>query len=178
MKYYLDTEFIERPCTIDLISLAIVSEDGRQLYCESSDFDESQASDWVKENVIKQLWSRRKTDPFKTWGRAGLDVGGKMQLWEMSREVRFFVGTDPDPVFYGYFCDYDWVAFCWLFGTMMELPHGFPMYCRDIKQTADEIGFSDWPKQAEDEHNALADALWTKQAQEAITLFVKETPKQ
>lgn len=42
------------------------------------------------------------------------------------------------PEFYGYFCDYDWVLFCSMFGTMMDLPPGFPMYMRDLKQTMDE----------------------------------------
>jgi hypothetical protein len=30
MKYWIDTEFIERPYTIDLISAGLVAEDGRQ----------------------------------------------------------------------------------------------------------------------------------------------------
>jgi hypothetical protein len=29
MKYFLDTEFIEQPNTIELISIGIVAEDGR-----------------------------------------------------------------------------------------------------------------------------------------------------
>ena len=44
MKYFLDTEFIEDGKTIDLISIGIVSEDGRELYCENSDCDLSRAS--------------------------------------------------------------------------------------------------------------------------------------
>jgi len=40
--------------------------------------------------------------------------------------------------FYGYHADYDWVVFCQLFGKMMDLPKGFPMYCKDLKQMFDE----------------------------------------
>ncbi len=36
MKYWLDTEFIERPYSIDLISVGLVAEDGREFYAESS----------------------------------------------------------------------------------------------------------------------------------------------
>ena len=43
------------------------------------------------------------------------------------------------PTFYVYYADYDWVAFCWLFGNMIDLPNRFPMYCNDLKQTLDEI---------------------------------------
>ncbi len=56
-------------------------------------------------------------------------------------------------------CDYDWVAFCQIFGTMMDLPKGFPMYCRDLKQWADDLGVG-VPAQDTQEHNALNDARW------------------
>jgi hypothetical protein len=42
-----------------------------------------------------------------------------------------------EPEFYGYFADYDWVNFCWLFGKMNELPDSFPKYCKDLKQMLD-----------------------------------------
>ena len=42
------------------------------------------------------------------------------------------------PQFYGYYSDYDWVVFCWLFGKMIDLPKGFPMYCIDLKQLLDD----------------------------------------
>jgi hypothetical protein len=44
----------------------------------------------------------------------------------------------PHPKFYGYFSAYDWVLFCSLFGRMVDLPPGFPMYCSDLKQMLDE----------------------------------------
>jgi hypothetical protein len=87
------------------------------------------------------------------------------------------------PEFYAYYADYDWVIFCSLFGTMMDLPKGFPMYCKDLKQMLDEKQKKcdeydktypntdmygklednfNYPKQT-NEHNALADAKWNKQ---------------
>lgn len=75
---------------------------------------------------------------------------------------------DPEiygkPEFWGYFSDYDWVVFCQLFGTMIELPKGFPMYCRDIKQMADQMGDIRIPKPEVNIHHALADARWVKTA--------------
>ena len=41
------------------------------------------------------------------------------------------------PQFYGYYSDYDWVVFCWLFGKMIDLPKGFPMFAFDLKQELD-----------------------------------------
>ena len=72
------------------------------------------------------------------------------------------------PEFWGYFADYDWVAFCQIFGTMMDLPKGWPMYCRDIKQLADSLGNPELPTQSSTEHNALNDARWNKQAWEFL----------
>ena len=55
MKYWIDTEFIARPYTIDLISIGLVAEDRREFYAESSEVDWSKASLWTLENVRSQL---------------------------------------------------------------------------------------------------------------------------
>ena len=55
MKYWIDTEFIERPYTIDLISVGLVAEDGREFYAESNEVDWSKASQWTLLNVRPQL---------------------------------------------------------------------------------------------------------------------------
>lgn len=92
------------------------------------------------------------------------DSGGMVLLGD------FYPNNKPNPEFYGYYCDYDWVAFRWLFGRMIDLPSGFPMYCIDLKQKLDEKSktfmpmedlkaLKDYPKQT-NEHNALADARW------------------
>jgi hypothetical protein len=38
---------IERPDTIDLISIGLVAEDGREFYAESSEVDWTKASHWT-----------------------------------------------------------------------------------------------------------------------------------
>ena len=55
MKYWIDTEFIERPFSIDLISIGMVAEDGREFYAESSEVDWSKASSWTLQTVRPQL---------------------------------------------------------------------------------------------------------------------------
>lgn len=112
---------------------------------------------------------------------------------QIAKEIKHFVADRPieankeqwildydtkDVHFYGYYSDYDWVVFCWLFGKMIDLPKGFPMYCIDLNQTLNERAdyelpnqpkedrvdilkkHSKYPKQT-NEHNALADARWT-----------------
>ena len=72
------------------------------------------------------------------------------------------------PEFWGYFADYDWVAFCQLFGSMMDLPKGFPRHCRDIKQWADALGGIQLPKPEVEIHHALHDAEWDAEAYEFL----------
>ena len=168
-KYFLDTEFIEDGRTIDLISIALVCEDGREFYAESLDADLSKASEWVAENVVSHLWHRQKDkQEFNGWSRDG-GYGGLWTRPEIASGVCRFLNPDvlpefPKPRFWGYFADYDWVAFCQLFGTMMDLPKGMPMFCNDIKQLCDWFGNPELPKQGKDEHNALMDARWNKRA--------------
>lgn len=70
--------------------------------------------------------------------------------------------------FYGYYCDYDWVVFCWLFGKMIDLPKGFPMFAFDIQQQIEEykIDKEQLLKEIHQTncHNSLSDALWNKNA--------------
>lgn len=147
MKYFLDTEFIERGAglPIELISLAIVSEDGRELYSISEQFDYGHANQWVKDNVLPHIGN-----------------GAKLSNEHLSERIRAFVAGDHRPVFWGYYADYDWVVFCQIFGAMIDLPKGWPMYCRDLKQWCDDLGNPKLPAQDSTEHNALNDARWNR----------------
>ncbi len=142
MKVWFDTEFIEDGHTIDLLSIGMVREDGAEYYAEPEEADRSRASEWVQANVLPTL-----TGPTKP--RATI-----------AAEIVEFVGENPE--FWAYYADYDWVALCQLFGTMMDLPDGWPMYCRDLKQAADERGLS--IGQDDSDHNALGDARWVAKA--------------
>jgi hypothetical protein len=174
MRYWFDTEFIEDGKTIDLISIGIVAEDGRELYAESLDADLSRADEWVRENVIAHLWSRQadKRDANR-WSRDS-GIGGLLSRKNIAREIETFLdpATYGKPEVWAYYADYDWVVLCQLFGRMLDLPKGWPMYCRDIKQWADMLGGPRLPKQESDEHHALADARWNRQAWE----FLKQLP--
>lgn len=151
MRFFLDTEFSERGSTypIQLISIGIVCEDGRVLYAENKQCDLASCNDWVKKNVVPNLHGPRYT------------------VAEIGQAIKTFVGDDK-PEFWGYYSDYDWVVFCQIFGSMVDLPKGWPMYCRDIKQLCDSKGNPQLPKQSTIEHNALDDALWNKEAWEFL----------
>ena len=159
---YIDTEFHEYPSTIELISIALVSEDGRELYLENSEADLSKADEWLKKNVIAHL------------------QGGNVSKTrtEIRKEILEFIG-DTRPEFWAYFADYDWVVFCWIFGRMIDLPSHFPKYCRDLKQLMDtySIKKSDLPKQTDTNHHALADARWVRDAYWAAENIIRNSHK-
>lgn len=205
MKYFIDTEFIEgfhKPLFgkkrhfIDLISIAVVCEDGREYYAISNEFNPKDADKWVKDNVISKL-------PYKHANPSDPSISPRQKseaaLWKSNKQIsqevfEFCTGdsltlekakfyssdySDRNIEFYAYYADYDWVVFCSLFGRMIDLPKGFPMYCRDLKQIMDEksnkidglCGVSlgttlsywkdspQYPTQ-ENEHSALDDAKW------------------
>ena len=43
MRFFYDCEFIEDGTTIDLVSIGVVGEDGREFYAVSTEFDASRA---------------------------------------------------------------------------------------------------------------------------------------
>lgn len=171
MRYWFDTEFIEDGKTIDLISIGIVAEDGREMYWENTEVDLSKANDWVKENVLPHLGDVREIDRTARVSRDTI----RAELWLFCDPIQY-----GKPEFWAYYADYDWVVLCQLFGRMIDLPDGWPMYCRDIKQEADRL--EEWirwfnsapeyklvlPKHDATEHHALADARWNRQAWEFL----------
>ncbi len=149
-RIWFDTEFIEDGRTIDLISIGMVREDDHYLYLENSECDRSRASTWVRDNVLPLL-------------KGGTAL---MNRAEIADVVRRFAGEAPE--FWAYYADYDWVALCQLYGTMMDLPEGWPMFCLDIKQVAYLAGDFKLPQMDSGEHDALEDARWNRRMWEAL----------
>jgi hypothetical protein len=186
-RYYLDSEFIDDGKAIDLISIGIVAEDGREYYAQSCEFDHRKASDWVKNNVLSRL---------QMCGHAGVTHGiqglyradrayhrrqdgqcfdkQRMPMYNcpwrshehIREEVKVFL--DPsrydNPELYGWCAGYDFVVLCQLFGTMMALPDGYLHYIRDLQYELDlhQILDDQLPQQEQGLHNALEDAKYIK----------------
>lgn len=155
MRFFLDTEFSERRGSMELISIGIVAEDGREFYSVSSEFDPSKVNDWVRDNVLPKLPESKD----------------RLSYRELGKRIKEFVGSDV-PEFWAYYADYDWVLFCWCFGAMIDLPQGWPMFCMDFKQFMIDRGLSkrDLPEQDKStEHDALVDARWLRDAWNATS---------
>lgn len=175
--YCYDTEFLEDGKTIDLISIGIVCEDGREYYAVNSDMphDRISKNDWLMKNVVKHLPLHHYSEPRDGIGWIwGLDTKSPLvkPKWVIANEVREFivgdladrdeaVSTDELPELWAYYGAYDHVALAQLWGRMVDHPRFMPMYTHDLKQEMDRVGIaSDSVPRAGDEHDALADARW------------------
>jgi hypothetical protein len=169
VRSFIDCEFLDDGRTIDLISIGLVAEDGREFYACNLDAElhrcHIQSDSWMKDNVLAQLpgygdpaWLHKRTirdrvhDFFLEPRRPG---------WPVYDPGRKTVDGTPIEI-WGFYADYDWVAFCQLFGRMMDLPAQFPKFCRDLKQLAVDKGSSKHPPKPEGAHNALIDARWNR----------------
>lgn len=149
MRFWFDTEFYENGKTIELISIGIIAEDGREFYAETLEADiNANQSYWLKNNVLPHL------------------TGPRYNNETLQRELISFFGEKPE--IWAYYADYDWVVLCQIFGRMIDLPESWPKFCRDIKQLAESKGNPSLPIQESLEHNALADAKWNKLAWEFL----------
>ena len=179
-RYFYDTEFVEDGVTIDLVSIGIMAEDGREFYGVSSEFDQAKllANPWLRDNVwfsLPKFWHAASDhcDSCKASGPGHLDldateVRSRTQLAKAVNDFLVPVGTEFDAgetvELWADYGAYDHIALCQLFGSMMALPAGLPMFTRDIQQEAARLGvpWDGLPQQAEGNHNALADARHCK----------------
>lgn len=146
MRVFFDFEFIEggSAFVMEPISLGMAREDGEELYYEWPNVDWSKANQWVLDNVRPYL-HKSITVP----------VIDGLVFDEISDAIIAFYGEKPE--LWAYYADYDWVLLCQLFGKMIDLPEGWPMWCRDLKQYIWHYGIK-----KERPHHALEDAIWNR----------------
>ena len=148
-RIFLDTEFYEDGRTIQLISIGLVKESGETYYAVTPDgWRLAQSTRWLYENVLGGL-----TGP--VWNEEL--VKGHRQI---ANEIVEFAGEAPE--FWAWYGSYDWVVLCQLYGRMIDLPPGWPMYIRDFKQLVDEAEIELKQPESDDQHNALHDAEWLR----------------
>lgn len=151
MRYWYDTEFLEDGRTIGLISIGIVAEDGREYYAVAKDADWPRINEdgWLRRNVLASLSPDPNAHEYKS--RATI-----------ADEVRGFLLAEGPPELWADYGAYDHVVLCQLWGRMIDLPVGMPMYTNDIQHEAHRWNVVGLPRQVSGDHNALADARHCK----------------
>ena len=166
MDICYDTEFIEDGRTIGLISIGMVAEDGREYYAVNRDMPvrRIRRHQWLMANVVPSLpkghGERRLSVP-KRWLFDYADACVKRPD-QIAREVRDFILAAHEPQLWAWYGAYDHVALCQMWGRMIDLPKGVPMFTCDLKQEAERMGNPAIPSMpGVAEHNALSDARET-----------------
>lgn len=152
MRFFYDTEFIEDGVTIDLVSIGVVDEQGREFYAVSTEFDPERAGPWVRQHVLPKL--PPPADP----------------AWRSRERIRAdlmrFLGVDgvatgrPEVELWAWIAAYDHVALAQLWGAMPELPRALPRFTRDLRQRWEDVGRPKLPQPPADSHDALTDARY------------------
>jgi len=161
-RYFYDCEFIEDGRTIDLVSIGVVDEHGREFYAISTEFDPTPALPWVRRNVLDRLpspghpaWRSRErirddlyaflVEPLRRKEAAG--SGHSSDRSRPTYEIELWA-------WYG---AYDHVVLAQLWGRMPDLPREIPRFTKDLRQLWDERGRPPLPPSTQ-RHDALIDA--------------------
>jgi len=160
-----DLEFLEDGRTIELISIGMVCDDGREYYAVNRDMPvrRIRKHKWLMENVVPHLpkphgdWILHMP---KRWLFNYRDPAVKPRKQIADEVMDFIRATGPDVQLWANYGAYDHVCLAQLWGRMIDLPDGVPMFTNDIQQERARQGLAwdDLPKQEGNEHNALADA--------------------
>jgi hypothetical protein len=144
-RYFYDCEFIEDGSTIELVSVGVVDESGREFYAVSTDFDPDRAIPWVRRNVLDKLPSPG-SPAWRSRGRIREDLyafltepGNGVELW-------------------AWYAAYDHVVVCQLWGAMPALPRALPRFTHELRTLWEVAGRPELPPAPPDQHDALADA--------------------
>ncbi|MFB8760935.1 3'-5' exoribonuclease domain-containing protein [Nocardiopsis alba] len=157
MIHVYDTEFLDDGRSLSLISIGIAAEDGREYHAVLADapWERVVAHDWLRENVVPLLPGGMDPET----GRWSLDAGDPRvrSRSRIAREVEEFLLSQGEPELWADYGAYDHVALCGLYGAMVDLPRGIPMFTRELRQEAASRGL-EVPEMTAGAHDALEDA--------------------
>lgn len=145
---------------------------------------------WLRGNVVPHLpitdgdqLARHNANAAPLFGPRPVIDGVKLDrthsdvkpLYVIANEVRDFVqAAGPDVELWAWYGAYDHVALCQLWGRMMDLPDGVPMWTNDLRQERRRLGDPEMPRQAGGEHNALADAVHNRDMARFLDRYAEE----
>lgn len=171
---FYDWEFLEDGARIEPISIGMAADDGRTYYAVNARLAARgwkgrrfrrrvRRHKWLMGNVVPNLpkphgdWILHMPN---RWLFNYLDPAVK-PIERIADEVMDFIReAGPGVQLWANYGSYDHVCLAQLWGRMVDLPEGVPMFTNDIQQEARRLGIA-WdalPKQEGAEHNALADA--------------------
>lgn len=149
-RYFYDCEFIEDGRIIDLVSIGVVDEYGREFYAVSTQFDDSRAVPWVRRNVLDKLPSPAD----RAW-RSRERIRDELHEF-LLEPIRDRPAEQVE--LWAWYAAYDHVALAQLWGSMTALPRELPRFTKDLRQLWDDKGRPPLPAAPTGQHDALVDA--------------------
>jgi hypothetical protein len=174
-RLFFDTEFTGLHQKTTLISIGIVSAEGKSFYAELTDYDETQLDEWLQENIIDNLILTDK----------GMKPGSTLVQYDnekmesatnyygdragLKEELEKWFAEFEDVEIWSDCLSYDWVLFNEIFGHAFNIPKNIFYIPFDICTSFRGLGidpdvnreeyafYKDVPKDAK-KHNALWDA--------------------
>ena len=182
MRLFFDTEFTGLHKNTTLISIGIVSDDGRTFYCELNDYNESQVNDWIRDNVIANLRFKRPSkdedEPFAAIRHEsnpvpnnlynGYSVEFRGTMDDLRYQLNTWLNQFKETCYFWSDClSYDWVLFNHIFGDAFSIPENVYYIPFDICTMFEMIGIDpDISREkfvkvfdGSQKHNALFDAM-------------------
>ena len=133
MKIFADCEFTGLHKNTTLISIGVVSEDGKEFYAEFNDYDKNQVDDWIRNNVIKNLTNDGFLGNYKlsgetktiSYGSSEYNKENILEWLQQFKNVELVLDVGH----------YDFVLIVdLLFGTALNIPRWFGKSYIDMNQ--------------------------------------------
>lgn len=182
-KIFFDCEFTQLRQDTTLMSIGLISDDGRKFYAEFNDYNKELVDKWIVKNVVPHMITAKAEiakkrgkeifmPPYFVYGSKEF-IRDKLTQWLKS------FGEDIELV--SDVCHYDMVLFIDIFGkTAFDLPDFICPVCYDINQDIAKF-YNISQKEAfnmnreqilnkseESKHNALVDAMVIKEIYEKL----------
>ncbi len=147
---FFDAEFTGLRKDTTLISLGIVSDNGKKFYAEFTDYEENQCDEWIHKNVIDNLYLDGMGDGVADLvdldeEPSGIMVRGNKNY--VAKELKEWLSQFDFIQFVSDVCHYDFVLLIDLLTggkTALDLPDNISAVCHDINSDiARHYGISD-----------------------------------
>lgn len=114
-----------------MISIGLISDDGREFYAEFTDIDVNSQDDWIKQNVLVNTAYYGNKDIKGITDSNNYYIGDKTIIQKYLKEWLLQFG---DIQLISDVCHYDMVLFIDIFGSAFDLPENVCASCHDINQ--------------------------------------------
>jgi hypothetical protein len=171
LKIFFDTEFTGLHQNTTLISIGMVSENGKTFYAELEGYDKKQVDEWIQSNVINNL----ARSLGELYYMADSTSYGKSDV--VARDLKKWLSQFEQVEMWSDCLSYDWVLFNQLFGHAFNIPKNVyyipfdicTMFkVRGIDPDVNREEFSGLEAGKDRKHNALWDAQVIKACYEKL----------